>query len=93
MSIDQDISRAAQVGFVDNQIEARGALQPVLVTHQHDETILEAIENELQDCNSFTIAVAFVTLSGLIDLKSVFADLAAHNIHLKSNHFSLNRAD
>lgn len=94
MSIEKELTQAAQHGFIDNRIEAADVYQPRLVTNQHDDTVLAAIEDELRDCKSFTIAVAFVTLGGLIDLKPVLADMALHGIRgrlVTSTYLSFNQ--
>ncbi|WEV60464.1 DEAD/DEAH box helicase [Streptococcaceae bacterium ESL0729] len=51
--------------------------EPALVTNKKNthETVLASLLAELRDCQSFTIAVAFVTMSGLAMLKSTLSDL------------------
>ena len=80
MSTKEEISKAINFAFVDNQIESQEIYQPSLITNHHDTTVLDTLEDELRTSNFFTIAVAFVTTSGLIDLKSIFTDLAKQNI-------------
>lgn len=80
MSTKEEISKAINFAFVDNQIESQEIYQPSLITNHHDSTVLDTLEDELRTSNFFTIAVAFVTTSGLIDLKSIFTDLAKQNI-------------
>lgn len=80
MNTKEEISKAINFAFVDNQIESQEIYQPSLITNHHDTTVLDTLEDELRTSNFFTIAVAFVTTSGLIDLKSIFSDLAKQNI-------------
>ncbi|MFD1428811.1 DUF3427 domain-containing protein [Lacticaseibacillus mingshuiensis] len=80
MNTEEELRRAADFGFIDDQTEALEVYQPMLVTNQKDENVLSALEDELRESQTFTIAVAFVTLGGLLDLKPVLADLAAHGI-------------
>ncbi|MBN7275007.1 DUF3427 domain-containing protein [Ligilactobacillus pobuzihii] len=80
MSTKEEISKAINFAFVDNQIESQEIYQPSLITNHHDTTVLDTLEDELRTSSFFTIAVAFVTTSGLIDLKSIFTDLAKQNI-------------
>ncbi|GKS81749.1 helicase [Ligilactobacillus pabuli] len=81
MNTEKEISKAINFGFVNSQVESQEIYQPSLVTNQNDTTVLATLEDELRTSRTFTIAVAFVTTSGLIDLKSVFTDLAHKNIH------------
>lgn len=81
MSTKEEISKGINFAFVDNQIESQEIYQPSLITNHHNSTILDTLEDELRTSNFFTIAVAFITTSGLIDLKSIFTDLAKQNIH------------
>lgn len=80
MNTKEEISKAIKFGFVDSEVESQEIYQPSLVTNQNDTTVLATLEDELRTAKFFTIAVAFVTTSGLIDLKSIFTDLAAKNI-------------
>jgi superfamily II DNA or RNA helicase len=96
MSTKEEISKAIRFGFVDNQVESQEIYQPSLVTNQHNNTVLDTLEDELRTSKFFTIAVAFVTTSGLIDLKSIFADLANKNIHghlITSTYLNFNKPE
>lgn len=88
---------AAKFGFIDKDIPenkaVRSQLQPQLLTNQQNDTVLDYLLQELKTSQSFTFAVAFVTESGLIDLKSTFLDLAKKGIRgklLTSNYLNFN---
>lgn len=76
---ENDIRKGIDFGFIDNSIESLDRYQPSLVTN-HNGTVLDNLEEELRSTKSFTIAVAFVTSDGLLDLKSTLADIASHGI-------------
>jgi Predicted HKD family nuclease len=82
MDIDYEINQGINFGFLDNSIQSLSRYQPALITNQNG-TVLETLEDELRSAKSFTIAVAFVTSGGLLDLKSTLADLATHGIRGK----------
>ena len=82
MNTNQEINKGVNFGFIDNSIQSLSRYQPALVTNQNG-TVLDTIEDELRNATTFTIAVAFVTSGGLLDLKSTLADIATHGIHGK----------
>jgi len=97
MNIDytDEINKGVHFGFIDDSTQALDRYQPALVTN-HNGTVLDTLEEELRSTKSFTIAVAFVTLGGLLDLKSTLADIAAHGIKGKlitSTYLSFNNPD
>lgn len=66
-----------QKGFIDNQYETEEKLRTRFLTNdlENNISVLETIKNELSTCISFTFSVAFITESGLNELKSLFVDL------------------
>ncbi|ATO45497.1 hypothetical protein C5L30_001982 [Companilactobacillus farciminis] len=82
MNTNQEINKGVNFGFIDNSIQSLSRYQPALVTNQNG-TVLDTIEDELRNATTFTIAVAFVTSGGLLDLKSTLADIATHGVHGK----------
>ncbi|ANZ61098.1 DEAD/DEAH box helicase [Secundilactobacillus paracollinoides] len=96
MSTEDEIAKAVNFGFINNQTESLEIYQPTLVTNSHENTVLDALEDELRTATSFTIAVAFVTCGGLIDLKTILADLADHNVHgrlITSTYLNFNKPE
>ena len=82
MDTDFEISQGLNFGFIDNSTQSLARYQPALITNQNG-TVLDTLEDELRNSKSFTIAVAFITLGGLLDLKSTLADLAIHGVRGK----------
>lgn len=82
MNTNYEINQGINFGFIDNSTQSLSRYQPALITNQNG-TVLDTLEDELRNATSFTIAVAFVTSGGLLDLKSTLADIAAHGIHGK----------
>lgn len=80
MNLNEEITKGLNFGFIDNSAQALSQYQPKLVTN-HNGTVLDAIEDELRNADSFTIAVAFITLGGLLDLKSTLNDIAKRGVH------------
>ncbi|WP_461213056.1 DUF3427 domain-containing protein [Lacticaseibacillus sp. GG6-2] len=95
MSTDQEIDKGLHFGFIDNSTPALDRYQPALVTN-HGGTVLDTLEEELRGTTYFVIAVAFVTLGGLLDLKSTLADIARHGVTgqlITSTYLSFNNPD
>jgi len=95
MNTDDEITKGLNFGFINNSTQALDRYQPALVTN-HNGTVLDTLEEELRDTKSFTIAVAFVTLGGLLDLKSTLADIAKHGIKgrlITSTYLGFNNPD
>ena len=95
MNTNEEISKGLNFGFIDNSTQALDRYQPSLITN-HNGTVLDTLEEELQSTKSFTIAVAFVTLGGLLDLKSTLADIASHGVKgrlITSTYLSFNNPD
>lgn len=82
MDPDYEINQGVNFGFIDNSTQSLSHYQPALVTNQNG-TVLDTLEDELRNAKSFTIAVAFVTSGGLLDLKSILADIATHGVRGK----------
>lgn len=95
MNTNDEIVKGLHFGFIDNTTQALERYQPALVTN-HNGTVLDTLEEELRSSDSFTIAVAFVTLGGLLDLKSTLADIASHGVKgrlITSTYLSFNNPD
>ncbi|CAH0416004.1 DEAD/DEAH box helicase [Periweissella fabaria] len=77
-----ELLEAAKYAFIDQRTEQniQVQLQPQLLTNQADTSVLDYLIEEMKTSKSFTFAVAFVTESGLIDLKSTLLDMATRGI-------------
>lgn len=95
MDTDYEINQGVNFGFIDNSTQSLSRYQPALITNQNG-TVLDTLEDELRNAKSFTIAVAFVTSGGLLDLKSILADIATHGVRGKlitSTYLGFNNPD
>ncbi|MBM7543766.1 superfamily II DNA or RNA helicase/HKD family nuclease [Weissella beninensis] len=93
----EEIVKVNQFAYINNENinvdELASELQPQLVTNKDSETVLEYLLQELKTADTFMFAVAFITESGLIGLKSTFADLAKRGIRgrlITSNYLQFN---
>ncbi|WEV44968.1 DUF3427 domain-containing protein [Streptococcaceae bacterium ESL0687] len=79
VEMDNDLN----LGTSFSQSAERAEFEPALITNKKNthETVLASLLAELRDCQSFTIAVAFVTMSGLAMIKSALSDLNDAGIH------------
>lgn len=67
--------------FLDKQASgANEKYQPRLLTNEKEETIWQHLKDQLESCQSFTLAVAFISLDMLTPLKVVLADLAKKGV-------------
>lgn len=66
-----------EAAFIDGNTAAELAYQPQFLSnnHAHGRKVLSSIEDELLNCNSFYISVAFITLSGIEPLLQTFKEL------------------
>ena len=71
-----------QTGYVDKNIISDVAYQPELLVNQKNppKKVLSTILHELENCNQFYIAVAFVTTSGVATIINKLKELEKRNI-------------
>lgn len=67
-------------GLYSQDYPGHNLLTPQLVTNQADGTIWQTLQDELQHCQHFTWAVAFITTDMLVPLKALLADLADRGV-------------
>lgn len=94
MATKEELRAGAEFGFIDDGVEAQERYQPMLLTNQGGDTVLDHLYDELQTTQGFTFAVAFVTEGGLIDIKSTLNDLANRGIRgrlITSNYLDFNQ--
>ena len=94
MATKEELRAGAEFGFIDYGVEAQERYQPMLLTNQGGDTVLDHLYDELQTTQGFTFAVAFVTEGGLIDIKSTLNDLANRGIRgrlITSNYLDFNQ--
>lgn len=79
-----ELQSAVLNGYVDQQQNyAAAEFSPQLLNNVNQETVWEHIRYELNNCSSFTFAVAFITVDMLTPLKAVLADLKVHGVYGK----------
>lgn len=82
-------------GFINKSYETDEQVRTRFLTNdsKNNISVLETIKNELQTCDSFIFSVAFITESGLNELKSIFIDLNNKDVSgrlITSNYLSFN---
>ena len=77
MSIENRIISSLNKGFIDNLTNVDEAVRTRFLVNdiKKKQTVLESVQNELKKCNTFTFSIAFITESGLNELKTIFSDL------------------
>jgi superfamily II DNA or RNA helicase len=78
----EDFQKSLQTGFVDRGINSDVLYQPELLINQKEpkKKVLTTIIQELNNCDSFLISVAFVTTSGVATLINTFKSLQEKGI-------------
>lgn len=78
---ENELSQAVLHGLLDAQSYATNEeLTPRLLVNNSEETVWEHLLDEFDNCQSFSIAVAFITKDMLTPFKAVMSDLAARNV-------------
>lgn len=81
----EEFQKSLQTGFVDRNINSEVLYQPELLVNQKDpkKKVLTTIIQELNNCETFFISVAFVTTSGVATLMNTFQSLQNRGINGK----------
>lgn len=71
------LRRGLATAFIDSNTASNLAYKPQFVSNNYKEgkKVLSAIEEELLDCDSFVISVAFITRGGITPLLQTFKEL------------------
>lgn len=79
----ENFHSALEHSFIDQTTDSHDLYKAKLLVNQDQSgrMVLNDLLDELATCNEFFFAVAFITESGLLALKTVLADLAKQNIH------------
>ena len=77
-----DILSGAETALVDSLHKSNTEYQPSLLSNNYrtGEKVLSVLEEELNECDSFEMSVAFITQGGLIALKPVLEELRKKRI-------------
>ena len=76
------LNQANQTAFIDSTIPSNLAYKPQFISNNYKEgrKVLASIENELSNCDKFSISVAFITLGGIEPLLQTLKELERKNI-------------
>lgn len=82
-NVSKEIENGFLTAFVDASIPSSEFFRPQFITNDYHRgmKVLTTLEKELQHCDSFSISVAFITMSGLVPLLQTLKELEARNIH------------
>lgn len=81
MNDNYELQQAVMHGLFDQQkYSGNDMLAPKLLVNSKEETIWEHLLDEFGVCQSFSIAVAFITKDMLTPFKAVMSELAARNV-------------
>ena len=77
-----DVERGLRAGFIDADQEAKEQYRPRLIANDKSTgtNLLTVLKQQLSQCNSFDICVAFVANSGLQPLVEVLSELKRRNM-------------
>ena len=83
MNMEKEIERGLISAFVNSNVESNYEFKPQFLTNDYKKGIkvLTTIEEELNHCDSFSISVAFITMSGIAGLLQTLKELEEKNIH------------
>ena len=76
------LNQANQTAFIDLTTPSNLAYKPQFISNNYKEgrKVLSSIENELSNCDKFSISVAFITLGGIEPLLQTLKELERKNI-------------
>ena len=66
--------------FIDSSVEAEPAFTPQFISNYRGNKVLTQLENELRECSSMFMSVAFITGGGIAHLKGVLKEMEAKNV-------------
>lgn len=66
--------------FIDSSVEAEPAYTPQFISNYRGNKVLTQLENELRECSSMFMSVAFITGGGIAHLKGVLKEMEAKNV-------------
>jgi len=92
----KDLEKSLYHGFIDKDEVSTTRLRPKLLINDatNDVHVLTTIKEELEVCDSFLFAVAFITEGGLAMLKSILWDLKERGVKgriITSNYLNFNK--
>lgn len=78
----QEFHQSLATAFVDSSTSSNLAYKPQFISNNYKEgcKVLSSIENELSNCDEFSISVAFITMGGITPLLQVLEELECKQI-------------
>lgn len=81
----QEISHSRLVdgyrrAFIDSAVDAEPSCTPQFVSNSNGNKVLTQIENELRECSSMFMSVAFITSGGIQHLKGVLKEMELRSV-------------
>lgn len=78
----KQVKDAMETAFIDSSLPSNISFRPQLVSNNYKEgrKVLTFIEEELLECEQFSISVAFVTMGGLAPLLQTLQELEKRNV-------------
>ncbi|MCD7922710.1 MAG: phospholipase D-like domain-containing protein, partial [Clostridiales bacterium] len=78
----KDLQVGLETAFIDYRTHSNLACRPEFVSNDSErgKRVISSIEQELLNCNEFSISVAFITLGGITPLLQVLKELEARGI-------------
>ena len=76
------IKQGLGTAFIDSEIASNLAYKPQFVSNNYEEgrRVLSSIEEELLQCDEFSISVAFITKGGITPLLQTLEELERRNV-------------
>jgi superfamily II DNA or RNA helicase len=98
MDLKKDLLLSVETGLIEKNIISDKDLRPQLLINDYQKSIklLNSIEDNLRECDSFIFSIAFFTKSGLLVMKNILLELAKRNIRgqiLTSDYLYFNEPD
>lgn len=78
-----ELRKSLDTAFVDRMTDSNLALKPRFISNNHTagQKMLSVLEEELLNCDEFSISVAFITMGGITPLLQTFKELERRGIH------------
>lgn len=78
----QEIREGLETSFIDKNHNSNLSLRSQMIYNDHNtgKKVFCSIKEELENCDSFIMSVAFITMSGLMPLLEIFKELEEKNI-------------
>lgn len=78
----QQFHQSLTTAFIDSSISSNLAYKPQFISNNYKEgrKVLSSIENELSNCDEFSISVAFITMGGITPLLQILEELERKQI-------------